>query len=111
MPHNHGRRRIRSGARELLACSRSLPTTNYCPARTPAKKRSAMRLVARIALLAAAVVLVPALSHAQSISGVVRDASGAILPGVTVEAASPALIERVRSVTTDGSGQYRLETL
>ena len=43
--------------------------------------------------------LVPALAHAQaSISGVVRDASGAVLPGVTVEASSPALIEKVRSV-------------
>ena len=43
--------------------------------------------------------LVPALAHAQaSITGVVRDASGAVLPGVTVEASSPALIEKVRSV-------------
>ncbi len=41
----------------------------------------------------------------------VRDTSGAILPGVTVEAASPALIEKVRSVVSDGSGQYRIENL
>ena len=46
-----------------------------------------------------------------SIAGVVRDSSGAILPGVTVEAASPALIEKVREVVTDGSGQYRLVNL
>jgi hypothetical protein len=47
--------------------------------------------------------------HAQaSITGVVRDASGAVLPGVTVEASSPALIEKVRSVVTDGTGQYRI---
>jgi hypothetical protein len=46
-----------------------------------------------------------------SIAGVVTDASGAVLPGVTVEAASPALIEKVRSVVTDGSGQYRIEQL
>src|SRR5688572_9748385 len=53
--------------------------------------------------------LVPALAHAQaSITGVVRDPSGAVLPGVTVEASSDALIEKVRSVTTDGSGQYRI---
>jgi Carboxypeptidase regulatory-like domain len=53
--------------------------------------------------------LVPALAHAQaSITGVVRDPSGAVLPGVTVEASSPALIEKVRSVVTDGSGQYRI---
>jgi hypothetical protein len=46
-----------------------------------------------------------------SIAGVVRDASGAVLPGVTVEAASPALIEKVRTVTTDDAGQYRIEQL
>ena len=40
-----------------------------------------------------------------------RDASGAVLPGVTVEASSPALIEKVRSVVTDGTGQYRIELL
>ena len=40
-----------------------------------------------------------------------RDASGAVLPGVTVEAASPVLIEKVRSVVTDGTGQYRIENL
>ena len=50
-----------------------------------------------------------ALSQTQaSIAGVVRDTSGAVLPGVTVEAASPALIEKVRSVVTDGTGQYRI---
>src|ERR1700730_9290148 len=42
------------------------------------------------------------------IAGVVRDSSGAVLPGVTVEAASPALIEKVRTVITDDQGQYRL---
>ena len=43
-----------------------------------------------------------------TISGTVRDASGAVLPGVTVEAASPALIEKVRSAVTDGQGVYRV---
>jgi hypothetical protein len=58
------------------------------------------------------VVLLPVASWAQaSIAGVVRDASGAVLPGVTVEAASPVLIEKVRSVVTDGSGQYRIVDL
>src|SRR6266511_709611 len=48
-------------------------------------------------------------AFAQStLSGVVRDSSGAVLPGVTVEAASDALIEKVRSATTDGTGQYRI---
>jgi hypothetical protein len=45
------------------------------------------------------------------IAGVVRDASGAVIPGVTVEAASPALIEKVRAVTTDESGQYKITDL
>jgi hypothetical protein len=50
-------------------------------------------------------------AQTSSIAGVVRDASGAVLPGVTVEAASPALIEKVRSVTSDGTGQYKIITL
>jgi hypothetical protein len=45
---------------------------------------------------------------ASGIAGVVRDASGAVLPGVTVEAASPALIEKVRTVVTDGEGRYNI---
>jgi hypothetical protein len=58
------------------------------------------------------VVLAPSMASAQaSIAGVVRDASGAVLPGVTVEASSPALIEKVRSVVTDGTGQYRIVDL
>lgn len=59
----------------------------------------------------ACIVLTAAETHAQrgdsSIAGAVRDTSGAVLPGVTVEVASPALIERTRSAITDGSGQYR----
>ena len=56
--------------------------------------------------------LTPALAHAQSaIAGVVRDTSGAVMPGVTVEAASPSLIEKVRSATTDPGGAYRIENL
>lgn len=63
----------------------------------------------RTASLLAAVLLVPTAAAAQaSIAGVVRDTSGAVLPGVTVEAASPALIEKVRTVVTDGNGQYRI---
>ena len=56
--------------------------------------------------------LIPSTASAQaSIAGVVRDASGAVLPGVTVEAASPVLIEKVRSATSDGTGQYRITSL
>src|SRR5262245_23714095 len=45
------------------------------------------------------------------IAGVVKDSSGAVLPGVTVEASSPALIERARTVFTDSQGQYRVIAL
>ena len=54
----------------------------------------------------------PAVAAAQgSIAGSVRDTSGAVLPGVTVEAASPVLIEKVRAAVTDGSGRYRIESV
>src|SRR5579862_1261062 len=46
-----------------------------------------------------------------SISGVVKDKAGAAMPNVTVEAASPVLIEKVRSVVTDGTGRYRIVNL
>src|SRR5437867_21016 len=54
----------------------------------------------------------PAAAYAQaSIAGTVKDTSGAVLPGVTVEASSAALIEKTRSVVTDGTGQYRIVDL
>jgi hypothetical protein len=67
----------------------------------------------RVALmLVGFVAFVPILARAQaSITGVVRDASGAVLPGVTVQAESPVMIERSREVVTDGSGQYRIVDL
>lgn len=67
----------------------------------------------RLAILGfASLFLVPAAAYAQaSLTGVVRDTSGAVLPGVTVEAASPALIEKVRTAVTDGNGLYRIEDL
>ena len=56
--------------------------------------------------------LIPAASLAQSaIAGVVTDTTGGALPGVTVEARSPALIEQVKSTVTDGQGQYRVVDL
>ncbi len=56
--------------------------------------------------------LLPAIVSAQSaISGTVRDTSGAVMPGVTVEATSPALIERSRTATTDGQGRYTIVDL
>ena len=58
------------------------------------------------------VLFLPVAAFAQAaISGVVKDASGAVLPGVTVEASSPVLIEKVRTTVTDGTGQYAIPDL
>src|ERR1700688_612435 len=46
-----------------------------------------------------------------SIAGAVKDTTGAVLPGVTVEASSPALIEKVRTVVTDDRGEYKIVEL
>src|SRR5213596_649350 len=74
-----------------------------------------MRVLAKLTRLAASILLLTALPttvFAQAtIAGVVRDSSGAVLPGVTVEASSPALTEKTRTVVTDGTGQYRIVTL
>lgn len=69
------------------------------------------RVRANRLFVALCVVALPSLAFAQAtggIAGIVRDTSGAIMPGVTVEASSPALIEKVRSVTSDGEGQYKI---
>ncbi|HZI80430.1 MAG TPA: carboxypeptidase-like regulatory domain-containing protein, partial [Vicinamibacterales bacterium] len=63
-------------------------------------------------LVVFSLVVVPSAAFAQaSIVGTARDASGAVLPGVTVEASSPALIEKTRSVVTNGVGQYSIQDL
>jgi hypothetical protein len=63
-------------------------------------------------VLAMFLLLLPAMASAQSgFAGVVKDATGGALPGVTVEATSDVLIERTRSVVTDGEGQYRFVDL
>ena len=69
-----------------------------------------MKRAASVVLFASACLLIiPHAALAQSaIAGAVKDATGAVLPGVTVEASSPALIERVRTVTTDAAGLYRI---
>jgi hypothetical protein len=61
----------------------------------------------------AVVVLLPAVTSAQTgtIAGAVKDTTSAVLPGVTVEAASPALIEKVRTVVTDSQGEYKIVDL
>ena len=62
--------------------------------------------------MVACVLVIPVSAWAQaSITGTVKDSSGAVLPGVTVEAASPVLIEKVRTAVTDGSGLYRIVDL
>ena len=68
----------------------------------------------RIATLCGLLELISTTSSAQQasgIAGVVRDTSGAVLPGVTVEAASPVLIEKARSAVIDGEGRYNLVDL
>ena len=60
-------------------------------------------------VIAGIVLLLPTAAFAQAtLAGVVKDASGAVMPGVTVEATSDALIEKVRTAVTDGAGQFRI---
>src|SRR5436190_2137168 len=67
-----------------------------------------VKIVAAVALFA----LLPTLAFAQAtIAGVIRDASAAVLPGVSVEVTSPVLIEKTRTVVSDGTGQYRITDL
>ncbi len=71
-----------------------------------------MRAASKWVWVISLVLVCPSSAFAQaSITGTVRDTSGAVLPGVTVEASSPALIEKVRTVATDGTGQYRIVDL
>src|SRR5712691_1768681 len=71
-----------------------------------------MRGASKLVLILMAAVLLPSLAFAQgTLTGTVRDQSGSILPGVTVEASSPALIEKVRTGVSDGAGQYRITGL
>src|SRR4030081_3375644 len=71
--------------------------------------RSGIAMVCAVALGCLAL---PATARAQSaFAGIVKDATGAVLPGVTVEASSPALIEKVRTASTNEAGQYRVVDL
>ena len=74
-----------------------------------------MGRVARLIGVLALAVCLPAGARAQgvsaSITGTAKDISGAVLPGVTVEVASPVLIEKTRTAVTDGTGQYRIVDL
>src|ERR1700751_3456258 len=73
------------------------------------------RMLTRFVAMAA-LSLLPYVASAQSttsgaIAGTVKDPTGAVLPGVTVEASSPALIEKTRSVVTDAQGNYKIVDL
>src|SRR5436309_8223650 len=71
-----------------------------------------MRNTIRVLTLLVVAAILPSAAWAQvTLAGTVKDASGAVLPGVTVEASSPVLIEKTRAATTDATGQYRIESL
>src|SRR4051794_23648767 len=76
-------------------------------------RNQGMRTFARAIFGAALLILLPAIASAQTsaIAGTVKDTSGAVLPGVTVEVSSPALIEKTRSTVTEGSGQFKIDAL
>src|SRR5207248_9984036 len=71
-----------------------------------------MRLGKAVAAVLAGFVLLPTAAFAQvTLAGTVKDPSGAVLPGFTIDATSPVLIERIRTASTDAAGQYRIESL
>jgi hypothetical protein len=71
-----------------------------------------MRTLLRVLCLTAVATLLPTLASAQaSIAGTTKDTSGAVLPGVTVEASSPALIEKIRTAVSDDRGVFRIVNL
>src|SRR5262245_51757304 len=75
--------------------------------RTPTRVAGLITIIALLTTASTAL----AQTGASGLAGVVRDTSGAVLPGVTVEASSPALIEKTRSVVTDGEGRYNIVDL
>src|SRR6476619_1972249 len=71
-----------------------------------------MRGASKAVLIVTAALLLPSVAFAQgTLTGTVKDQSGSVLPGVTVAASSPVLIEKVRTGVTDGAGQYRITGL
>jgi hypothetical protein len=72
-----------------------------------------IRRIAKVFLTVAAVLVFVPVATAQEgqIAGTVRDGQNAVMPGVTVEVTSPALIEKLRTTTTDSNGQYRITNL
>src|SRR5215470_13048289 len=77
-----------------------------------AQQGAAMSWLRKAVWVVFVLALLPASAWAQAtLAGVAKDASGAVLPGVTVEASSPALIEKTRTALTDGTGQYQIVDL
>src|SRR6185295_11046293 len=71
-----------------------------------------MRRASNAVLILMAALVLPSLALAQgTLTGTVKDQSGGVLPGATVEASSSALIEKVRTAVTDSTGQYRITGL
>ena len=71
-----------------------------------------MRRFTAVMFVLSWMLLLPAIASAQAtVTGVVQDASGAVLPGVTVDASSPVLIEKVRTAVTDGNGRFQIVDL
>src|SRR5581483_12337258 len=120
-----GRGHIRYSTRtipiERLSSSRKFPNSrSFCRERQRAGRRSVrvarslynmVRRASLLVMLVAALGAPAATASAQGaggIAGTVRDTSGGVMPGVTVEASSPALIEKVRSVVSDAEGQYKI---
>src|SRR5688500_17035291 len=93
----------------------ALPRSEGMPVRVtglPPQGGLRMRGFKLVLLAIALIVSVPMPAFAQAtLAGLVRDTSGAVLPGVTVEASSPVLIEKVRSGVTDGTGRYTIPDL
>jgi carboxypeptidase family protein len=87
-----------------------LKTSTTVPTRE-GKVRTIALMCGAIAWLLAMPVALSAQTGAGSIAGNVKDSSGALLPGVTVEVSSPVLIEKVRTAVTDGEGQYKITEL
>ena len=67
------------------------------------------RFTTIVAVAVAFLAMLSTASAQSAISGIVKDSSGGILPGVSVQAASPTLIERVREAVTDEQGRYTIE--
>src|SRR4030095_4898928 len=97
---------VSSGFWDTRMAMRSRVDTNT---REVTSGATVLKSVVRFAAVLTVMWLTPPSAFAQAtITGVIKDPSGAVLPGVTVEASSPALIEKVRTAISDGSGQYRI---